>query len=186
MYKRCSIVGNGGILKDSGCGEEIDRADYVLRANLPSIRNFTDDAGKKTNFTTFNPSMISRRYNYDRTAFNKDLNEYQGILMFSGTRNYTDFHAHVKQNTTLNVFLLDYTYLYSLKELWKFNKSVSSGLMLFSLALTHCEEMHLFGFWPFDTDEKDEVLIFVSLKEPVADQIIPILLAKSWVKNHFW
>ncbi|XP_033106549.1 uncharacterized protein LOC117108585 isoform X2 [Anneissia japonica] len=61
LHKRCSIVGNGGILSKSKCGNAIDRADFVIRCNAPPINEFREDAGVKSNITTFNPSIIISR-----------------------------------------------------------------------------------------------------------------------------
>ncbi|XP_077864103.1 alpha-N-acetylneuraminide alpha-2,8-sialyltransferase-like [Saccoglossus kowalevskii] len=157
-YKLCSVVGNGGILKNSRCGAEIDKADYVFRANLPSIRNFTDDAGKKTNLSSFNPSIISNRYHNNLSGFKEDLDAYQGLILFSRTETIKgakrSFLSYVIENTTLSDLEVELNYLFAVETFWLCNKRVTTGLLLVSLALTRCDELNLFGFWPFDTDKE--------------------------------
>ncbi|XP_066265902.1 alpha-2,8-sialyltransferase 8B-like [Branchiostoma lanceolatum] len=39
-YRACAIVGNGGILLNSSCGNEIDCHHYVIRINMAPVRNY--------------------------------------------------------------------------------------------------------------------------------------------------
>ncbi|XP_074120851.1 alpha-N-acetylgalactosaminide alpha-2,6-sialyltransferase 1 [Sminthopsis crassicaudata] len=49
----CAVVGNGGILKRSRMGQEIDSHDYVFRVNGALINGYEQDVGTRTSFYGF-------------------------------------------------------------------------------------------------------------------------------------
>ncbi|KAI8492599.1 hypothetical protein Bbelb_296400 [Branchiostoma belcheri] len=60
QMRTCAVVGNGGILLDSHCGDDIDAKDYVIRANLPALEGFETDVGRRTNMTFVNTNVVKR------------------------------------------------------------------------------------------------------------------------------
>ncbi|XP_030231057.1 alpha-2,8-sialyltransferase 8F isoform X1 [Gadus morhua] len=164
-WDTCSVVGNGGILSNSTCGEMIDSAQFVIRCNLPPVENsFLKDVGNKTNLVTANPSIFHQKFRglqERRRPFMESMRRYNDSLMllpaFSYSMNtavslralYTieDFESPIRP-----VFL-NPEYLLNLHSFWSskgLNKRLSSGLMVASLALELCTNVHLYGFWPFD------------------------------------
>ncbi|CAL8301918.1 unnamed protein product [Merluccius merluccius] len=55
---RCAVVGNGGILRGSGRGEDIDDHDLVFRVNGAVTRGFESDVGTKTSFYGFTTNTL--------------------------------------------------------------------------------------------------------------------------------
>ncbi|XP_075937690.1 alpha-N-acetylgalactosaminide alpha-2,6-sialyltransferase 2 isoform X3 [Anarhichas minor] len=55
---RCAAVGNGGILKDSKKGKEIDGHHYVFRTNGAIIKGFEQDVGSRTTHYTFSTNTL--------------------------------------------------------------------------------------------------------------------------------
>ncbi|XP_060951312.1 alpha-N-acetylgalactosaminide alpha-2,6-sialyltransferase 2 isoform X2 [Limanda limanda] len=60
---RCAVVGNGGILKDSGKGPEIDSHHYVFRTNGAILKGFEQDVGSRTTHYTFSTNTMMNSMN---------------------------------------------------------------------------------------------------------------------------
>ncbi|XP_071821149.1 alpha-2,8-sialyltransferase 8F-like isoform X2 [Apostichopus japonicus] len=162
-FQRCSLVGNGGILRNSSCGQQIDAADFVFRCNLAPVKMFQEDAGSKTNFTTMNPTIINTRYNnlddmFDIIEMNSDIGEHHGLLWvpclaYSGSDTLCK-KIRAKYDRTDPVMVIGHPDHYrSIKTFWKKrdqSNRLSTGFYLLSTAIQLCDEVHLFGFWPFD------------------------------------
>nr|XP_033790187.1 alpha-2,8-sialyltransferase 8F [Geotrypetes seraphini] len=164
-FKHCAVVGNGGNLKNSSCGDEIDESEFVFRCNLPPILgNVTKDVGNKTNLVTVNPSIITLKYGNlkgNKVSFLENITSYgeaflllpafsyraNTALSFKVYHTLREFHAKQK------AIFFHPKYLKSLAQFWR-TKGVrayrlSSGFMITSAAIELCENVRLYGFWPF-------------------------------------
>ncbi|KAM7320421.1 hypothetical protein ACRRTK_020864 [Alexandromys fortis] len=141
-YNICAVVGNSGILTGSQCGQEIDKSDFVFRCNFAPTEAFQKDVGRKTNLTTFNPSILEKYYNnlltiQDRNNFFLSLKKLDGAILWIPA-----FFFHTSATVT--------------RTYWKNKhlspKRLSTGILMYTLASAVCEEIHLYGFWPFGFD----------------------------------
>ncbi|KAJ8281919.1 hypothetical protein COCON_G00044380 [Conger conger] len=163
---RCAVVGNGGILKNSSCGSDINMADFVIRLNLAPI-NFSTDVGVKTNMMTANPTQIQRGYpnlKKQPQPLADKLSRYGNaplIMPAFAFRFCTAIAFGVHQALRpfypqQKVVFFNPNYLRNLHRYWRQRGQraprLSSGLMLASVALELCDEVHLYGFWPFNFD----------------------------------
>ncbi|KAJ8008601.1 hypothetical protein DPEC_G00106580 [Dallia pectoralis] len=166
LLRRCSVVGSGGILQNSSCGEEIDRADYVIRFNLAPI-NQSRDVGGKTDLITANPSQINKQFtdlqkNPGPLAKHLSVYGHTHLLLpafsfaFGTAPCFKVYHALRKVLAQQEVVFFHPDYLYDLGQFWRHRGQratrISTGLILASSALEICEQVHLYGFWPFSHD----------------------------------
>nr|XP_006817390.1 PREDICTED: CMP-N-acetylneuraminate-poly-alpha-2,8-sialyltransferase-like [Saccoglossus kowalevskii] len=131
-FKSCAIIGNSGILQNTCCGREIDSYQFVMSYGL------------------LNDS-------HNVTMFQKAMSEYKGYILwipnaFSVPTTMAFNVSDVLQNTRLNLLLSDVKYFKVLQSFWNLKKQLSSGLIVFSMGLTLCDELHIYGFWPFPFD----------------------------------
>ncbi|XP_078283875.1 alpha-2,8-sialyltransferase 8F-like [Rhinoraja longicauda] len=166
-YKTCSIVGNAGILINSSCGAEINRADFVFRCNLAPLTNYTNDVGTKTDIVTSNPTIIIKRFqklNLRRKPFIDHLSAYKDAFImlpafaysFCTPISFKVLYTLEDFGTNQHAVFLNPSYIGSIVEFWKNEgvkeKHLSSGFIILSAALEMCEEVRLYGFWPFSND----------------------------------
>ncbi|XP_075061701.1 alpha-2,8-sialyltransferase 8E-like [Mixophyes fleayi] len=164
-FQTCAVVGNGGILVNSSCGEEIDKMDFVFRFNLPPLK--IKDTGAKSDLVSANPSILVKKFQrlYERRKPFIDLVKGYGSAMillpaFSYAQN-TDICFRVLRSIEdydlqNRVVFFHPEYLINLSAHWKklglSVKRMSSGLMLVSAAIELCKKVTLYGFWPFPHD----------------------------------
>lgn len=166
-WSTCSVVGNGGILSDSTCGEMIDSAQLVIRCNIPPLNgDYQKDVGIKTDIVTANPSIFKERFGSldgRRRPFVESLKAYGNSLLLLPAFSYSvntdlcvkamysidDFECPVRPVFVNPSYLLDLAAFWTTKGM-KPNR-LSTGMMMVSLALELCENVDLYGFWPFSS-----------------------------------
>ncbi|XP_023079037.1 alpha-2,8-sialyltransferase 8F isoform X1 [Piliocolobus tephrosceles] len=170
-YNQCAVVGNGGILNKSLCGAEIDKSDFVFRCNLPpTTGDVSKDVGSKTNLVTINPSIITLKYGNlkeKKALFLEDIATYGDAFFllpaFSFRANtgtsFKVYYTLEESKATQKVLFFHPKYLKHLALFWR-TKGVtayrlSTGLMITSVAVELCENVKLYGFWPFSKTVED-------------------------------
>ncbi|XP_056462943.1 alpha-N-acetylneuraminide alpha-2,8-sialyltransferase-like [Gadus chalcogrammus] len=164
-WDTCSVVGNGGILSNSTCGEMIDSAQFVIRCNLPPVgSSHLKDVGKKTGLVTANPSILNQKFSGlldRRRPFVDSMSHYKDALIllpaFTLSKNIQPslrvVYTIEESLSPIRPVFLNPEYIRNLHSFWSskgLKKRLSSGFMVASLALELCTNVHLYGFWPFD------------------------------------
>ncbi|MXQ95772.1 hypothetical protein E5288_WYG021677 [Bos mutus] len=122
-YNICAVVGNSGILTGSRCGPQIDKSDFVFRCNFAPTEAFQRDVGRKTNLTTFNPSILEKYYNnlltiQDRNNFFLSLKKLDGAILWIPA---FFFHTSATVTRTLVDFFVEHRGQLKLQLAWPGN-----------------------------------------------------------------
>eukprot|EP00058_Branchiostoma_floridae_P004590 XP_002590078.1 hypothetical protein BRAFLDRAFT_83348 [Branchiostoma floridae] len=142
LYRTCSVVGNGGILSGTGCGSQIDSADYVF-----SYGSLKSDDGRQ-NFTAMLDSYLGPTtfYTHPFSNINSRTVAYSALKVIrkQGDDGKRVVWSHPDFLRAANTFWRDTGRVKV--------KRISSGLLVVTIAIAMCEETHVYGFWPFSTD----------------------------------
>ncbi|KAL7878952.1 hypothetical protein AOLI_G00099260 [Acnodon oligacanthus] len=168
-YEQCAIVGNSGILLNSSCGAEIDSHDFVIRCNLAPVEEYADDVGLRTSLVTMNPSVVQRAFqdlNSEewRQRFVQRLQALSGSVLWipafmaKGGEERVEWAVRLILSQTVNVHAAfpSLRLLHAVRGYWLTNnvqiKRPTTGLLMYTMATRFCDEIHLYGFWPFPRD----------------------------------
>ncbi|XP_019618097.1 PREDICTED: alpha-N-acetylneuraminide alpha-2,8-sialyltransferase-like isoform X3 [Branchiostoma belcheri] len=138
-FRNCSVVGSSGILTGSGCGTQIDSTEFVIR-----FEYLVSEANKKK-FIDFLSS------NYPKLS-------YIWLFPFSFPGKTVDNVTHVvdvlrEHNSSVQAVFSNPRHMFDSKVFWEHQgvneSTLTSGMNLITLALDVCEELHVYGFWPW-------------------------------------
>ncbi|KAI3370718.1 hypothetical protein L3Q82_007276 [Scortum barcoo] len=170
-HRRCAIVGNSGILLNSSCGPEIDSHDFVIRCNLAPVEEYHRDVGWRTNLVTMNPSVVQRAFQdlvseEWRDRFLQRLRSLSGSVLWipafmaKGGEERVEWALRLILLHTVDVRTAfpSLRLLHAVRGYWLTNnvhiKRPTTGLLMYTMATRFCEEIHLYGFWPFPLDPR--------------------------------
>ncbi|XP_022093692.1 CMP-N-acetylneuraminate-poly-alpha-2,8-sialyltransferase-like [Acanthaster planci] len=170
--RRCAVVGNGGILVGSGCGAEIDSHDFVIRANLPPLQGYEYDVGRTANLSAFNTrTLMNFNSGLAANATGKALDILERFLRyFSDLGETILWYPKTLREPYNEMFRLVTKYLkstskhtkihyaYSWKPIhvekeWALEGTGTLGFDTFAVARTFCDNITLYGFFPFHEDQ---------------------------------
>ncbi|XP_078616786.1 CMP-N-acetylneuraminate-poly-alpha-2,8-sialyltransferase-like [Branchiostoma floridae x Branchiostoma japonicum] len=171
QYNTCAILGSGGILTGSHCGDEIDSHDFVLRFNLAPMDGYQKDVGSKITLTVLNLAImhtVNIQPKLNPLAMTLRLSNRTMFLAPKGkiTRLFKHFYQAVRTNRVVVNFKYFPGSMHEAGQLTireKLSAHVNmnltgqptTGLLAVLTSIHFCQRINLYGFWPFDTDSNN-------------------------------
>ncbi|XP_044140425.1 type 2 lactosamine alpha-2,3-sialyltransferase isoform X4 [Bufo gargarizans] len=164
--KKCVVVGNGGVLRNSTLGKKIDSYDVIIRMNDGPVLGFEDDVGQKTTFRLCYPESIfadSLHYDPNTTVVlmmfkPHDVKWLSELLLHRSVSTYGFWRKPAMkliyqphQLRVLNPFIIKQVSQNLLNFPTNFPKTEkpkhpTTGIIAITLALHICNEVHIAGF----------------------------------------
>ncbi|XP_041482834.1 CMP-N-acetylneuraminate-poly-alpha-2,8-sialyltransferase-like [Lytechinus variegatus] len=169
---RCAVVGNSGILLSSLCGHEIDDYDFVFRLNLaPVDGEFTRDVGAKVDLITLNKMELVQlaklstglKTQKEGWMYINRLNFITNKSIIWYPKGFPDKLSKIAVSFRDTLYLQPaWAYspeslMYLASRVWKIPVP-STGLSVMTAALLHCDEVTMYGFYPFPKDTRGRPL----------------------------
>ncbi|XP_072043385.1 CMP-N-acetylneuraminate-poly-alpha-2,8-sialyltransferase-like isoform X2 [Amphiura filiformis] len=175
QFNTCAVVGNGGILKNSRCGKEIDSMDFVLRFNMAALKGYTDDVGFNTTIMSINTEGIGwmignltngtdllRKAEMQENLYCLPANSILWYMKHTKTsRGYLramyDILHRTKHKKGPRLAFAAADLVVPTEKIWNISRP-TSGLIGLTFATAICNRISLYGFYPFYKDESNKSL----------------------------
>uniref|UniRef100_A0A3Q0RQZ9 alpha-N-acetylgalactosaminide alpha-2,6-sialyltransferase n=1 Tax=Amphilophus citrinellus TaxID=61819 RepID=A0A3Q0RQZ9_AMPCI len=146
--RRCALVGNGGILKNSKKGKEIDSHHYVFRTNGAVIKGFEQDVGSRTTHYTFSTNTLMNSIQSYAGAGYRGPPETRYIFLPDHDRDYLLMKAAATHTLVESGREKGKKFLRSntLKTKYKYIYRPSTGATMLLAALHTCDQVSAYGF----------------------------------------
>lgn len=158
----CAIVGNSGILNDSGHGKDIDSHDYVVRFNAAPTEGYEKDVGERTTHRFLNV-LMQRGGSLDHTTntpkhFIEEIED--EVVFLKSTRNSIQDRAKARISQSCDILPIVNSYQRFYKEVIKKyldnsyrTGNLSLGIQGALIFLPLVNKLDLYGFTAYSDND---------------------------------